>query len=62
MTREYVDRCINTIRTIDDLIDKCQDRNYSLTTDYIPFLKFASSCVRETLYDTIVDEYEGDDE
>lgn len=56
MTREYVDRVINTLKVIDLLIARCQDRNYSLSTDYILFLKFASDCVKETLYEEIVDE------
>ena len=56
MTREYVDRVLTTIRVIDGLIEKCQDRDYSFSTDYIPFLKFAQDCVKETLYEEFVDE------
>jgi hypothetical protein len=56
MTREYVDRVLNTLKVIDVLIERCQDRDYSLSTEYIPFLKFASDCVKETLYEEFVDE------
>jgi hypothetical protein len=49
--REYVDKVINTIRVLDDVIEKCQDPNYSMDRDFIPYLKFARSCVQETLYE-----------
>lgn len=54
--REYVDKVINTIRVLDDVIEKCQDPNYSMDRDFIPYLKFARSCVQETLYDDCEDE------
>ena len=56
MNRDYVDTVINTIRVLDGLIQKCQDRNYSLSTEYIPYLKFAIERVQETLYDDYEDE------
>ena len=50
MSREDLDRYIETIIHLHELIRICEDKNYGVGIGFIPALKFALLCVKGDLY------------
>ena len=55
VTIDYLDVCIDTIRAIDSLIARRNVHGFILTDQEVNYLKFASGCVRDELYEALLD-------